>query len=201
MIGRTPLPLVTYRAATRALVPVARLILHARARAGKEDRARLGERLGRTTLARPTGELVWIHGASVGECLSVLPLVENLLQEPHRSVLVTSGTVTSAKLMRERLPQRAFHQFVPVDTPSGAERFLDHWKPQAGLFVDSELWPNLISSAHARGLKLALINGRIQELFRAGIGCDYTIKLRRQSDGSLAVSRRAIPSALPTWAD
>jgi len=152
MIGRTPLPLVTYRAAARALVPVARLILHVRARAGKEDRARLGERLGRTTLARPAGELVWIHGASVGECLSVLPLVEVLLQKPHRSVLVTSGTVTSAKLMRERLPERAFHQFVPVDTPSGAERFLDHWKPQAGLFVDSELWPHLISSAHAHGL-------------------------------------------------
>jgi len=168
MIGRTPLPLVIYRAAARALVPVARLILHARARAGKEDRARLGERLGRTTLARPTGELVWIHGASVGECLSVLPLVETLLQVPNRSVLVTSGTVTSAKLMRERLPERALHQFVPVDTPSGAERFLNHWKPQAGLFVDSELWPNLISSGHAHGLKLALINGRMSAGAYAG---------------------------------
>jgi 3-deoxy-D-manno-octulosonic-acid transferase len=168
MNQRTPLPLVTYRAAARVLAPAARLVLHARARAGKEDRARLGERLGRTTLARPTGELIWIHGASVGECLSVLPLVENLLREPRRSVLVTSGTVTSATLMRDRLPERAFHQYVPIDAPSAVRRFLDHWHPEAGLFVDSELWPNLISSAQARGLKLALINGRMSARAHAG---------------------------------
>ena len=161
MNSHTPIPLVTYRAAARMLAPAARLVLHARARAGKEDRSRLSERFGRTALARPTGDLIWIHGASVGECLSALPLVENLLREPGRSVLVTSGTVTSAKLMGERLPERAFHQFVPLDSPSAIERFLDHWKPIAGLFVDSDLWPNLISFAHTHGVKLALINGRM----------------------------------------
>src|SRR5579862_5444008 len=168
MNGRTPLPLVTYRAAARMLAPAAHLVLRARAGAGKEDRSRLSERFGRTNLVRPAGELVWIHGASVGECLSVLPLTEDLLREPGRSVLVTSGTVSSARLMQERLPERAFHQFIPVDTPPAVERFLAHWKPKAGLFVDSELWPNLISSAHKRGIRLALINGRMSARSYAG---------------------------------
>ena len=144
------------------------MVIHARARAGKEDRSRLSERFGKTAHARPEGELIWIHGASVGECLSVLPLIDKLLQKSDRSVLVTSGTVTSAKLMRERLPERAFHQFVPIDSPSAVRRFLDRWKPNAGLFVDSELWPNLIASAHLRDVKLALINGRMSARAYAG---------------------------------
>jgi len=158
---RTPVALVAYRLAAAALEPVAHLVLRARARRGKEDRARLAERLGRPSLARPQGQLLWFHGASLGECLSVLPLIDSLLEEQNRSVLVTSGTVTSAGLMRERLPGRAVHQFVPVDVPSAAARFLDHWRPDAAFFVDSELWPNLLSLAHARGVKLALVNGRM----------------------------------------
>jgi 3-deoxy-D-manno-octulosonic-acid transferase len=168
MNERTPLPLVMYRAAARVLAPVARLAVHARARAGKEDRSRLSERFGKAALFRPPGQLVWIHGASVGECLSVLPLIDALLAQLQRSVLVTSGTVTSATLMRERLPPRAFHQFVPIDSPSAVERFLRHWKPDAGLFVDSELWPNLISAAHAHGVRLALVNGRMSAQAYAG---------------------------------
>lgn len=168
MNSRPPLPLVIYRAAARLLAPAARIALQLRARAGKEDRSRLGERFGRSQLIRLRGELIWIHGASVGECLSVLPLVDLLMQRPRRSVLLTSGTVTSATLMHERLPRGAFHQFVPIDSPPAVKRFLDHWKPDAGLFVDSELWPNLISSAHARGVKLALINGRMSARASAG---------------------------------
>jgi 3-deoxy-D-manno-octulosonic-acid transferase len=168
MNGRTPLPLVLYRTATRLVAPAARGLVHARARTGKEDRKRLSERFGRPGLARSPGELLWIHGASVGECLSVLPLIDALLANPARSVLVTSGTVTSAALMRERLPERAFHQFAPVDSPSAVRRFLDHWRPDAALFVDSELWPNLIAFAHARGVKLALINGRMSARACAG---------------------------------
>lgn len=152
-----------YRLATAALAPAAPLLLRARLRRGKEDAARLSERLGRAGLARPAGELVWIHGASVGECLSVLPLIGRLLLNPDRSVLVTSGTITSAALMRERLPARAFHQFVPVDTQPAVGRFLDHWRPQAALFVDSEFWPNLLAAAHKRGIRTALVNGRMSE--------------------------------------
>jgi 3-deoxy-D-manno-octulosonic-acid transferase len=150
------------------LAPAASLLLRARARNGKEDPARLDERWGRTSLARPAGDLVWIHGASVGECLSVLPLIGALLEIPGRSVLVTSGTVTSAGLMSQRLPPRAFHQFVPLDAPAAVTRFLDHWRPDVALFVDSELWPNLLAAARARGTKLALINGRMSARAFAG---------------------------------
>src|SRR5262249_42809253 len=110
--------------------------------------------------------LVWIHGASVGESLSALPLIEKLLAD--FSVLVTSGTVTSAKVMDQRLPKSVIHQFVPLDTPKAVGRFLDHWKPDAGLFVESDLWPNLVMAARARGVRLALINARISERSASG---------------------------------
>jgi 3-deoxy-D-manno-octulosonic-acid transferase len=123
----------------------------------------MGERLGRPSLARPEGRLVWVHGASVGECLAALPLIELLLKKENRSVLVTSGTVTSAKLMEERLPQGAVHQFAPIDVPHAVTQFLDHWRPEAALFVDSEIWPNLLTAANARGVKLGIINGRMSQ--------------------------------------
>jgi 3-deoxy-D-manno-octulosonic-acid transferase len=158
-----PLGLIVWRLLTGALSPVARLLLRRRAAHGKEDWARLNERLGISGKARPDGRLIWVHGASVGESLSALPLIEKLLE--NATVLVTSGTVTSAAMMSQRLPQglsnRALHQFVPLDTPGAVARFLDYWKPDAGLFVESDLWPNLILAAKARGVKLALVNARI----------------------------------------
>lgn len=155
------LGLAAYRLATMALAPVMPFALRRRMARGKEDAARIGERFGRASLPRPPGQLVWVHGASVGETIAVLPLIDALLKAPNRTVLVTSGTVTSAKLMAERLPQGAIHQFAPVDIPSAAARFLDHWTPDIGLFVESEIWPNLLSAARKRGIKLAMINGRM----------------------------------------
>jgi 3-deoxy-D-manno-octulosonic-acid transferase len=154
-----PLGLQAWRLLTGAASPVARLLLRQRAARGKEDWTRLNERLGLAGLARPEGRLVWVHGASVGESLSALPLIEKLLE--NANVLVTSGTVTSAAMMAQRLPAGALHQYVPLDTPRAVARFLDHWKPDAGLFVESDLWPNLILGAAARGVKLALVNARI----------------------------------------
>jgi len=156
-----PVGLRAWRLLTGALSPLARLLLRQRATRGKEDWTRLNERLGQSGLPRPDGRLVWVHGASVGESLSALPLIEKLLEGGNLHVLVTSGTVTSAAMMSQRLPQGAVHQFVPLDTPGAVTRFLDHWKPDAGLFVESDLWPNLILTAHARGVKLALVNARI----------------------------------------
>ena len=141
--------------------PLAPLLLGQRAARGKEDRTRLDERLGHATIPRPVGKLVWVHGASVGESLSALPLIERLLADGKVSVLATSGTVTSATILGQRLPQGARHQFVPLDTPGAVSRFLDHWKPDVGLFVESDLWPNLILSAASRGVRLALVNARI----------------------------------------
>lgn len=160
MAASTP-GLRAYRLATMALSPAVPLLLRQRILRGKEDGARLSERFGKTTRARPDGQLIWIHGASVGECLSVLPLIDALLETPDRHVMVTSGTVTSAQLMEERLPQRAFHQFVPVDTPASVRRFLAHWQPDAGFFVDSEIWPNMLMQARAQNIPLAMINGRM----------------------------------------
>ncbi len=163
-----PLTLRAYRAAASALELVAPFALRQRALRGKEDGARIQERLGHAVKSRPAGQLVWIHGASVGECMAVLPLIGELLKTENRSVLVTSGTVTSAQLMAERLPPRAFHQFAPLDTPASVARFLDHWRPDVGLFVDSEIWPNTLAAGKARGIPLALINGRMSARSFAG---------------------------------
>lgn len=158
-----PLGLRAYRAATAAAAPIVPLFLRRRATLGKEHPARRGERFGIADLRRPSGPLVWVHGASVGECIAALPIIEALIAEKKANVLVTSGTVASATLLQSRLPASAIHQFVPVDTPQATARFITHWRPEIGLFVDSDLWPNLIVSAHASGTKLMLVNARISE--------------------------------------
>lgn len=158
-----PFGLAAYRLATSALAPMAPLLLRRRILRGKEHSERTDERLGIASRPRPDGPLVWVHGASVGECVAALPLIDAMLARDCCNVLVTSGTVTSAKIMSERLPARAIHQFVPVDTPAATARFLDHWKPQVGLFVDSDIWPNLVLGAKERGIRLALINARMSQ--------------------------------------
>lgn len=158
------LALAAYRVATRLLEPFAPRLLDARARRGREDPIRVDERLGVAGVARPAGELVWLHGVSVGETLSLLPVVERLRAErPDLAVLVTSGTTTAAGLLARRLPPGALHQYAPVDAPGAVAAFLDHWRPAAAVFVESELWPNLILEARARGVKLVLASARITE--------------------------------------
>ena len=120
-MARTPLGILAYRATMSVLSPAAPLILRRRTERGKEDRDRSSERLGYASIPRPKGKLAWVHGASNGECLAALPLVEKLTSIGV-SVLLTSGTVTSAEMMMPRLPEGAVHQFVPVDTPSATKR-------------------------------------------------------------------------------
>lgn len=154
--------LKTYRAVTSLLAPIARLALSRRLKIGKEDPARVREREGFASKDRPEGDLIWVHGASVGESLSVLPLIERLLaSHPAIQILVTTGTVTSASLMEKRLPERAFHQYAPIDQPQFVAQFLDHWRPDAALFIESELWPIMLSDLRSRGVPLALVNGRL----------------------------------------
>lgn len=157
-----PLPLRAYRLASRLLGPFTRLLLLERARRGKEERTRIGERRGEATRPRPPGRLVWLHGASVGETLSLLPIVERLTQRDF-SVLMTSGTVTSARLLEWRLPPGAVYQFMPLDVPGYVRRFLDHWRPDLALFAESELWPNVIIEADRRGIPLVQVNARMSE--------------------------------------
>ena len=157
--------LAAYRALSIALGPLIGLYLARRLARGKEDPERFAERSGHAAHPRPAGPLVWVHAASVGEAVSMLSLIDRLLVErPMLRVLVTTGTVTSARLLASRLPaDRAWHQYVPVDRPSSVWRFLDHWRPDLALWVESELWPNLLMAARARGVPLLLLNGRMSE--------------------------------------
>ncbi|MFY8208693.1 MAG: 3-deoxy-D-manno-octulosonic acid transferase [Caulobacter sp.] len=153
-----------YRVATGLLEPVVPALLAHRARKGKEDPARLAERLARADTRRPDGPLVWLHGASVGESLSILPLVERLrVEKPRVTVLVTSGTTASAALLAKRLPGGAIHQYAPVDAPGAARRFIARWKPDLAVFVESELWPNLLLEAKAAGTRLALVSAKLSD--------------------------------------
>ncbi|MBW6399109.1 3-deoxy-D-manno-octulosonic acid transferase [Roseomonas sp. HJA6] len=151
-----------------AASPLVPTYLRRRVRRGKELLDRLPERFG-AEAARPPGPLLWLHAASVGEMLSLLPLLEALGgAAPTLSFLVTTGTVTSATLLGRRVPPalapRMIHRFVPLDVPRWVGRFLDGWRPNAAVFVESELWPNLIAAAQARGVPLALVNGRMSEI-------------------------------------
>jgi 3-deoxy-D-manno-octulosonic-acid transferase len=152
----------TYRTATTVLEPAVIGLLYWRQRKGREDRTRLGERQGHPSRARPEGHLVWVHGASIGETLSLLPVVERLTQRGV-AVLVTSGTRTSASLIARRLPPGAVHQFVPVDVPRYVRRFLDHWQPDLALVAESEIWPNMVIALDQRRIPLVLVNGRMSD--------------------------------------
>lgn len=135
-----------------------------RQRLGKEHATRFNERLGIYHKPRPNGKLYWLHGASVGEAISMLPLIDKLLKEDENlSIMVTTGTLTSAEIMEKRLPERAFHQFIPFDVPKFAKQLLAHFKPDAVLWFESELWPSLLSEIQKAGVPLILVNGRISD--------------------------------------
>lgn len=151
-----------YRAFTTVAGPLFDLILHRRLGRGKEDPLRVAERRGQAGLPRPPGRLLWVHAASVGESLAVLPLINRIRTEfEDARVLITTGTVTSARLLATRLPSGVVHQFVPVDRPCAWRRFLDHWRPDGVLAVESELWPNMIVEISRRRIPMALVNARM----------------------------------------
>jgi 3-deoxy-D-manno-octulosonic-acid transferase len=151
-----------YRAASAVLGAAAGPWLAYRAARGKEDRARLGERFGRASAERPDGLLIWLHAASVGEAGVALQIVAGLAgRRPEASFLITTGTQTSAALVARTAPPRTTHQFAPLDRPDAAARFMAHWRPDLGIFVESEIWPNLILAARAALVPLALVNARV----------------------------------------
>ncbi|MEC9022373.1 MAG: 3-deoxy-D-manno-octulosonic acid transferase [Pseudomonadota bacterium] len=154
--------LLTYRAAATFGKPFINCVIKKRCREGKEDPTRIGERRGRPSQNRPKGSLIWIHAASLGESLSVLPLI-GLLNSRFKkcNFLITTGTVTSAKMLSKRLPKNVIHQFVPVDCPQWVDSFLDHWQPSLAMWVESEFWPNLIKLTESRNIPMVLVNGRI----------------------------------------
>lgn len=158
------LGMTLYRGVTKAAQPAVPALLAYRTRRGKEDASRLGERLGIAGRPRPEGPLIWLHAASVGETVAAGRLIGELkARRPSATILLTTGTVTSAALAQSRFGGSVIHQFAPVDGPDLVARFLDHWKPQLGLLVESEIWPNLIMAASERKIPLALLNARISE--------------------------------------
>lgn len=151
-----------YRATTLAATPLVQAYLARRCRQGKEDLDRLPERFGIASLPRRPGPLVWVHAASVGEAMSVQSLIHCLNRHhPTASVLMTTGTVAAARLIEPQLPPHARHQYVPVDVPRAVKQFLDHWRPDLALWVESELWPNLLLETQRRGVPMVLVNGRL----------------------------------------
>lgn len=153
-----------YKMAMRACTPLLGMYLQKRMRAGKEDPKRAHERRGQPRQPRPAGVLVWFHAASVGESLSLLALIVRMRQDfPAAHVMVTTGTVTSAALMAQRLPEGAFHQYIPVDHPAWVETFLNHWQPDVVFWAESDLWPNMLSAIKDRDIPAVLLNARMSE--------------------------------------
>jgi 3-deoxy-D-manno-octulosonic-acid transferase len=151
-----------YRGLTAAATPLVIAYLNARRRRGKEDDVRFAERLGKPGLSRSQAPLIWMHAASIGEATSVLALIERILDERAGvEILLTTGTVAAARLLEPRLPRGARHQFVPADVPGAVARFLDYWRPDLALWVESELWPNLVLMTRERRIPMLLLNARL----------------------------------------
>lgn len=154
----------SYRLLTHLASPLLPLWLHWRSYQGKEDPARLSERFGHPGKRRPRGTLLWLHAASVGEANSLLFLISKIRETvPGLHMLLTTGTVTSAKLMQTRLPEGVIHQYVPVDTPKAVRRFINHWHPDIAFWVESEFWPNLVAEADSYECFMGVINARMSE--------------------------------------
>lgn len=162
MAEQRPFLLRFYRALARGLTPLFHGLFWLRSRSGKEVAARKGERFGVSTAPRPSGKLIWVHAASVGETTSVLPLIERLTAAGHK-VLLTTVTVTAAELAEKRLPDGARHQFMPFDAPGPLKRFLTHWSPDLTLIVESEIWPCLFDELRSRKIPLVLLNARLSD--------------------------------------
>ncbi len=163
-MSQAPAGLRLYRAVSALAQPLLPLLLRRRAARGHEEPGRLAERLGYPARPRPPGTLIWIHGASVGEALSALPLLARLRGAiPGAAILLTTITTSSARLIGQRLAghSSAHHHYAPLDSPRAADRFLDHWRPDLALWLESELWPNLLTAAHARRIPMALVNARL----------------------------------------
>ncbi len=153
-----------YRFLTFMSAPALHKLLKLRLKKGKEDGRRIQERMGIACINRPDGNVFWVHAASVGEAQSALILIKRLLAlAPDLHVLITSGTVTSAAFLSSLLPARAVHQFYPLDHPKWVDRFLNHWRPDAALWIESELWPNMLAAVKKREIPAILVNARMSE--------------------------------------
>lgn len=160
--------LAAYRAAGGMIqLGIAPAYVAYRCRRGKEDPDRIHERQGRPSAPRPDGPLVWVHAASVGETLAVIPVIRRL-EDAGLNVLLTTGTLTSSKIVADRSFFKTVHQFVPLDLPGYVRRFLRYWRPALALFVESELWPTKIHELDQNRIPFILINARMSARSQRG---------------------------------
>ena len=153
-----------YKLFTYLFYPLAPIYLYFRKIKKKEDPKRYIEKLSQIKLERNNGFLIWFHVASVGEAMSILPLIENFIQEEKiKKILLTSITFSSGKILEKRYKKnlKVVHQFLPFDVPILTNKFLEHWKPNLSIFIDSEIWPNLITQISKRKIPILLLNARI----------------------------------------
>lgn len=151
-----------YSLLTTSIKPLLRVHLRHRLKKGKELKTRLSERYGKTNYKRPKGPLIWIHVASLGEAQSTIPLIQEIRRlYPYIQILISYGTVTAARMMEKKFDDSIIQQFVPLDVPKWVNRFLDHWKPSLGIWIESELWPNLLRQTKRRHIPLVFLNARI----------------------------------------
>ena len=156
--------LTLYTALTNRAESWLERLLDKRLAKGKEHPERLSERKGFTNTPRPEGALIWLHAASVGEAQSALILINRLIETHSKlNILITTGTLTSSQYLETRLPERTLHQFIPLDHPVWVERFLHHWRPDTALWMESELWPNMLTAIKSANIPAALINARLSK--------------------------------------
>jgi 3-deoxy-D-manno-octulosonic-acid transferase len=165
-----------YQAVSATFAPFSPLVLYFRRKLGQEELNRSGERFGWPSLERPAGPLAWLHGASVGESLSLLPLIEKLAARGF-NILLSTGTTSAAVVISPRLPAGSLHQFLPLDVPQFLARFVEHWRPDLALVAESEIWPNLFLELNRRKIPLILVNARAsQNSFRRWRWIPYFIE-------------------------
>ena len=153
--------LFIYRLAINFIFLISPIIIIYRIIKNKEDPKRFLEKIGKFKKSS-NNNLIWFHGSSVGEILSVIPLIEKLEKRNNiKKILITSNTLSSAKIIKKLKLKKTFHQFLPLDTNFLVEKFLNHWKPKAAFFIDSEIWPNMVLKIKEKNISLILLNARI----------------------------------------
>ena len=156
------LSLALYRLGTRLLEPLTPWLVSRRLKAGKENPGRIGERFGATEAARPAGVMIWMHAASVGESRLLLDVFAALRKRrPDLHAVVTTQTLTSANMISAAAPPNIIHQMAPIDGPKAVETFMSHWRPDAAVFAEGEIWPNMLEALQHRRIPAALINARM----------------------------------------
>lgn len=145
-------------------IPFVKICIAQRVTKGLENESRITERFGIPSQKRPNGKLIWIHAVSVGEVLSVIPLINEIKrQRPEVSILITTMTVTAAQQVEQRLGNQVIHQFIPFDIFTWIRRFVKYWKPSVAMFVESELWANMLFYLNEKNIPIYLLNARVSE--------------------------------------